>query len=53
MSNPYLHESQFCLRFFCQVMNVIGAQSTSPHSAQSIAFMSLSLVLHTLLHFEK
>lgn len=52
MSNPYSHEPQFCLRFFCQVMDVIGAQPTSP-SAQSIAFMPSSLFLHILLQVEK
>jgi len=52
MSNPYLRESQFCLRFFCQVMDVIGAPSTSP-SDELIAFVSLSLFLHTLLQVEK
>lgn len=52
MSNPYSHESQFCLRFFCRVMDVVSAQPTSP-SARPITLMPSSLFLHILLQVEK
>lgn len=47
-----MHESQFCLRFFYQAVNAIGAQSTSP-SVSLVAFMPLNLVLRTLLQVQK